>query len=522
MDLKNGMEENKNQYTKFQESCFREYQPDAIETILESKKRVQILCLPTGAGKSLIGVVGLSMGGGGIYMVHSKPLQVQLQDDFTTLPILWGRGNYKCLGRANEGLSCDECTHSRFSPCQYKEQGCEYHEAKKRALRSHIAILNYDYWMTESNYIGRFDGRNIVVVDEADSLEGTISRFISLEFSDGMLAYLKVGLPKYKTTSSKNAMEDWKGWAGFCVKRVDGIIADLSRAISRDIPDPDILKRIARMSRIRSKLIGFIDYVDETWLFEVREYAGRKTIIFKPCWISENIAEHFVWSHGDRFVLMSATFPPIPVLAKTLGLPMADIGYKQYPSVFKAENRQVIMRPVANLTYKTMEDGIRRVTNEIRELLGNHKEEKGLIHTVSYKLTDAIMDIGDDRLITHNGANKIQVLEEFKKSERPLVLVSPSSERGVSFDDDMCRWVVWAKAPYLNLSDKLVSARIYKSHIGNLWYKSDMLMTVVQGSGRAVRNENDHAITYILDEQICRVIKDNPSMVPMWFREALW
>jgi Rad3-related DNA helicase len=133
-----------------------------------------------------------------------------------------------------------------------------------------------------------------------------------------------------------------------------------------------------------------------------------------------------------------------------------------------------------------------------------------------------VMDIGDPRLVTHNGGDKINAIEEFKNSDKPLVMVSPSSERGISLDGDKCRWVVWMKCPYLSLADKLVSARIYKSAVGGLWYRSNALMSVVQGCGRAVRSKDDTATVYILDQQIVKLITENPTLVPKWFRDACW
>jgi Rad3-related DNA helicase len=131
-----------------------------------------------------------------------------------------------------------------------------------------------------------------------------------------------------------------------------------------------------------------------------------------------------------------------------------------------------------------------------------------------------VMAIGDPRLVTHNGANKISAIDDFKASDKPLVMVSPSSERGISLDGEMCRWIVFLKAPYLNLSDKLVNARLYRSPVGSLWYKSNMLMSVVQGCGRGVRSINDKCVSYILDSQVVKAITENPTLVPYWFREA--
>ena len=514
-------DEAKNGYEKFKGEDFREFQKEAIEFIVESKKKIVVACLPTGAGKSLIGTISANLSGGGIYLVHSKPLQVQLQNDFPELPIMWGRGNYECLKSGGE-LSCSDCTSSGSNPCPNKAGKCPYLTAKAIARNSFIKVLNYDYWITEVNYVGSFGGQDFIVVDEADSLEYIISKFIDLEFSEGLMKYLGMPYPKYKTTSSEHSLEDWRKWAKFALQRIIFKIRDLDRANNDLDPDPALLKRREKLTGLKRKLEMFVDNVDESWIYDEVVRGESKSISFKPRWVNVKLAEKYIWSHAKKFVLMSATFPPLPVLAKQLGVNITDMEYREFKSTFPVSNRPVEFMPIANMVYSEMDDEIPKAIECIKMLMDRHKNEKGLIHTVSYKLAREVMGIGDSRLVTHNGEDKIRAIEDFKNSDKPLIMVSPSSERGISLDGEKCRWIVWMKAPYLNLKDKMVSARLYKSSIGNLWYKSNAIMTVVQGCGRAVRSNQDRAVSYIIDKQIIKLITENPRLVPGWFREAIW
>lgn len=511
----------KNGYSKFNGKEFREHQKDAIEFIVGSGKKVTVACLPTGAGKSLIGTVAAGVLGAGTYLVHSRALQIQLQEDFPELPILWGRSNYRCLKSGGE-VSCAECSHSRNNPCGNKASRCEYVVAKRIALNAPVRILNYDYWITEANYVGGFGDEEFVVVDEADALEGIMSKFVGLEFSEGMMRNLGLATPKYKTTSSDKSLDEWRSWANTALFKVNRKLADVIRTIGDYEPDPELIRRKEKLTGIVRKLVMFIECVDNTWIYEEKNWDGKRSISFKPTWVTKELANKYVWGHGKKFVLVSATFPPLPVLAKVLGLDMHDIAYREFPSTFPVENRPINLNPVANLVYRDMEVESGKVIKEIKVLLEKHKTEKGLIHCVSYALARLVMAIGDPRLIIHNGGNKIDIIEEFKNSELPLVMVSPSSERGISLDGEMCRWIVWMKCPFLSLADKLVNARIYKSAVGNLWYKSNALMSVVQGCGRAVRGKEDFAVTYILDQQIVKLLTENPGLVPKWFIEAAW
>ena len=43
---------------------------------------------------------------------------------------------------------------------------------------------------------------------------------------------------------------------------------------------------------------------------------------------------------------------------------------------------------------------------KVRELLNEHSDVKGVIHTVNWKLNTAIMEINNPRLVTHDSRNK--------------------------------------------------------------------------------------------------------------------
>lgn len=93
----------------------------------------------------------------------------------------------------------------------------------------------------------------------------------------------------------------------------------------------------------------------------------------------------------------------------------------------------------------------------------NYKTGQGLIHTVSYATAQYIQEqIGSLRFILQSSSNgKKEILEMLKGSQFPYIILSPSMDRGVDLADDLCRWTVIVKAPYPDLSDKRVSARLY-------------------------------------------------------------
>lgn len=579
----------KARFGRFKNSPFREYQEQAIAKIVGCRKKFCVVEAPTGMGKSIIGMVAGAMTGDTTYLVHSRALQVQLHEDFYEVPILWGRQNYKCV---REGIpasfTAGMCTHRKSDKCISLSE-CPYRTAKVIAGSSGIRILNYDYFITEANRVGQFSaeetkGKNdLVIVDEADALEGLLSGYINIEISEAMINRYGIERPKWKTTKAKDGLAEWKAWgvkmrervkrlvdlmgdnvekmkAGFGSGGWGGVLRSTSTSTSTSMPmftstptstptgtpsnisktsniskkpsskfvDDGVGKEIAKAIRNYERMQGllrnielFNETVDETWLYD--DAGGG--IRFRPTWITEELADEVMWRHGAKFALMSATFHRPHILSKLIGAKLGDIQFNTFPSTFPEKSRRVVMNPVANLVYADMDAEIPKLLDGIREVMARHRDEKGVIHCVSYRLRDEIMGIGDYRLVTHGAADKLAVVDRFKKSEMPLVLVSPSSERGISLNDDMCRFIIWAKAPYMSLADKLVNARLYsggRGGVGQEWYVSQMLLSVVQGCGRGTRSKDDHCVSYLLDQQIVNAIVANPGLVPSWWNEAAW
>jgi Rad3-related DNA helicase len=524
--MNNRILEAKNRFEKFRNLPFREHQAEIVEFACRSKKKFTVIEAPTGIGKTLAGMCIGSMYGGAIYTVHSKTLQKQIGEDFKEVPVLWGRNNYACL--YDDKLTTDMCPLSKDKCENY--WACLYNVAKLKASKSNLCTLNYHYLLTEVNFVGVFSGRNLIIIDEADSLETVLADFIGININNRMVKDYKIPFPSYKTTSSPKSIDSWIEWAetlldslGTHMRRIKMSVDTTGDIVSEE--QYEAIKKIKQIETNMTKLNMFIDNVDSSWLYEERESKYGVSIHFNPTWISVDLAYKYLWNHADKFVLMSATFPYLPVLTKLLGMEPGDVDYSQYPSIFPVENRQVKYEIAGDLVYAKMKEETPKVIKKVKEIINRPENvnEKGLIHTVSYRLADEIMKIGDKRLVTHtNDSDRSSILDRFMFAREPLILVSPSMERGISLDDDLCRFVIFLKAPFLSLADKLVNARLFGSQIGQIWFISQMLLSVVQGCGRAVRSNKDYAKAYILDYQIQKAISRNPNMVPKWFRDSVW
>jgi Rad3-related DNA helicase len=115
---------------------------------------------------------------------------------------------------------------------------------------------------------------------------------------------------------------------------------------------------------------------------------------------------------------------------------------------------------------------------------------KAISEGVSAKHASRIMLYSDSK-------GKREVIDRFKhKSSIDMVIIGPSLFDGLSFDYDLCRFLVIAKVPYPDLSSKFVKKKMEKNHD---WYASQAALSIVQGVGRGVRAEDDWCVSYILD-----------------------
>ena len=103
-------------------------------------------------------------------------------------------------------------------------------------------------------------------------------------------------------------------------------------------------------------------------------------------------------------------------------------------------------------------------------------------------------------------------------AEEPTVLLSPSMQEGVDLRGDYSRFQIICKVPFPYLGDKVVKKRMSK---WPEWYSTQTAKTVIQAVGRSVRSEDDHAVTYILDEGWRYFYNRHKEYFPQDFRECL-
>ena len=87
---------------------------------------------------------------------------------------------------------------------------------------------------------------------------------------------------------------------------------------------------------------------------------------------------------------------------------------------------------------------------------------------------------------------------------------------GVDLKDDYSRFQIILKVPFPNLVSTKIKKRLETRPD---WYNWKTLIDLLQAYGRSIRNDDDWAETYILDECFDQIL--NNKAVPQYFLDAL-
>lgn len=519
----------------------------ALDAILNQKKKFIVLELGTGCGKSAVGLTiarylrnlrdekeDEEFTPGSYILTTQKILQEQYMDDFGppagALVSIKSATNFQC-----EYYPENTCAESRrliknerkgtpfWKNCALN---CCYSKEKKKFLESFEGITNYSYFLAETMYAGAIKPRDLLVLDESHNCEGELSKFIEIVVSEKFAVdVLKLQWPK---TDKQNEVIRWisNTYEPALVKYIEHINETIAKFdLAEKMKNNEDFNTLSRQHEILDKHVckvhRFLEmYTWENWVMNLLP-PGDKTLRkfeFKPVDVGP-YSEELLFKFGKNVLLMSATIVNRDVYCETLGIPRDQVAFLSLDSPFPIENRPILYISAGSMTQAEIDKSLPKVAEIVKALLANHKNEKGIIHTHTYKIANYIKkNVKNKRLIFHDSDNREAMVEKHLKSKNATVLVSPSLSEGIDLKDDLSRWQVLCKVPYPYLGDKLVKKRMNKRQS---WYPYQTAKTIVQAVGRSIRNENDHAVTYILDGSWDMFYSRNSRMLPESFKKAL-
>jgi Rad3-related DNA helicase len=522
---------------------FPSYRPHQRETIdkiqqclVDGVKDI-IIEMPTGSGKSPVAIACGLWSENSYCLTSQKILQDQYTKDFTEDPrisVMKGRGNYECtfLG---EPTMCNECYEPAKKQC-YKDGTCLYQIAKKRTIAAQIALMNYSYFLnvTDCDPSKAFGERKLLICDEAHSLESELMGQVEFLLSEFMFkrAGYPVSIPTYES------LEQYEVWMKDNIEQVKTILgkknAELDTLNRYRVGIDRVSHEFKKLSGEATELVSQVEDIDRLyrrmttflntlgtveWVFTVEktEKLKMKRIAFRPLTI-DMFAPDCLLKYGQQRLYLSATILDKKSFCHSLGIEPDEAAFIRVPSTFPAENRKIFFTNSGYMNMANINDTLPEIVNDLKKALNYHKNERGLIHCHSYKIANYIQEnLQDSRLIFHDTLTREKMLQKFMLSDEPSVLVSPSMTEGLDLKDDLARWEVIVKIPYLYLGDKQVSRRMA---IDPDWYNWQTCLTLVQSYGRIFRSEEDWGTAYIFDSGARGFIQRNRSILPDWFIEA--
>lgn len=533
----------------------RPQQVEILEHIAKNFDKTFFLVeAPTGVGKSAIAMSLARSLDRSYILTSTKALQDQYAREFNDVQNLKGKSNYPCDLNRNFNAATAPCNtiYNLVKDCRDKMR-CSYYAARDRALLSPIFLTSYHYFLSsietgalsidfERSYGSIEPKRNLIVLDEGHDAESILSEHssfiidltaINLEFD------MDLDIPRDNETIDqtidiilKRLRTKRDNLYERISETVDNVLAwergdatKISQNASKQIET--VTQDHNRISRLIKRIEFYYNYRNNgDWIAEAEEVKDKK-IIRVVCTKPDVAFKMNIIPKADKFLIMSASLGDPKIIMDEFGIDPDQATYISVGSPFDPAKSPIHLLPEVSFSYKNGMVYLEKTVDLLKTIMDIHSGEKGIIHTGTYKVTDAIYELMppdyQERLIAQTGrkfCNNEILLDEHAKSKRPTILLSPSMHTGVDLVDDLSRFQIIVKLPYGNLSDLRVKKRL-KVNKEQRWYTNDMVKRVVQACGRSTRNEDDYSETYIIDAGFDRVWKDQRDCLPTSFIERV-
>jgi len=508
---------------------YRQYQKELILSIDNALNKYNYIVVeaPTGSGKSAVAITFGRKSQDAYVLTVQKLLQSQYMNDENFqqygLAEIKGANNYVCACDETGMLNC------RYGLCKidksFECKGCPYKEAREHALNSPIAILNYSYFLYAANYAHQIRQRDLLIIDEAHNIEDELMKFISVSISTDTLRRLDI----FDLIPAELYMnlEDYLEWLKDICKKVEerknefeDEISSIGLVISDNKKMNDV-KKLANKIEFAETLLAKVEMMIEmiskqpdNWVYN----STAELLEFKPIFVRD-YAYDKVFRYGKQVIMMSATILNKAVFCSSLGLNVDDVCFIKVSSTFPKENRPIYFEDCGRMDITNIENSLPIIAKKVDEILEKHKNQKGIIHTHTYRIRDYLQENckNSDRFIVHNSDDRHMAYQNHIYSKDNSVLLSPSMFEGIDLKDDLSRFQIIVKLPFPYLGDKQIAKR---KELDNDWYIWMTCLALVQAYGRSIRSKDDKAETYVLDSAFPYFLYKNRHFLPDWFIEA--
>jgi Rad3-related DNA helicase len=443
---------------------------------------------------------------GAFALTITKTLQDQYKGLFSDINILKGKTNYQCAVDDRYNVETAPCVFLKSikDDCWNKNK-CPYYNARNDALVSRLATLNYNMFFSLPKHIKK---REFLICDEASELEDQLVKQFSCSIRFDFLKKNDIKIQPFegKTHATVNK------WLSGLVLRINDRVEDLKDQVQGEKNINRKNSKINELIQIRN-LHAKLTTILDTW--SECEYIYETThdgVSFTPLRV-DNLSK-YIFNYGDKIILMSATIIDHKNFCKSLGI--EKYKYIEVDSSFDPKNAPIYVNTKTKLSFNNLKQNLPKIKKQIIEICEHHKNDKGLIHTHTNTITSYLKSqiSGNRFLFREPGINNESLLDKHYNTKEPTVVVSPSMSHGVDLKDDLARFQIIVKAPFLPMKDKRIEKLMRND---TSWYINKMLSAFIQSCGRGVRAADDHCVTYILDGTIIEKVIENKDKLPKYF-----
>lgn len=437
----------------------------------------------------------------------TKSLQEQYSDMFKDGSVLKGKGNYQC--EINENVNCEHgnCIFQKNQKKKcIKNDCCPYFKARRAAVLNKCSFYNYSMFNKLSPNAKH---KQFIICDEASELEQELVSQYTMEVKMTDLMKLDENMAiSPDEGSEKRAYLSWlNSIRSTCESNYNDFIKSVARKKKLKKAEAERLNLLLQYKETTKTII-------ESWYdtqYIIKHIDG--SVLFQPYNVDK--LSHNIFDFGETIILMSATIVDHQSFAKTLGID--DYYYIEAQMTLEAKKAPIKVMNRFSLNYRNKEQVLPQMCEVIDCICKEHSGQKGIIHTHSMENLYYIKRYCKDQsrfLFRQNDMTNEELLEMHKSTLLPTILVSPSMTHGVDLKGFLGEFQIIMKAPYLPLGDDRIKMKFDKD---KTWYNNAMLSTLIQMCGRCNRSAEDFSITYILDGNVLRAVKQNMKKLPAYF-----
>ena len=481
--------------------------------------RVKVLEGPPATGKSLLADAVAKReeqrGHKTTIVTVTNLLLDQYIRDFPEYPFLKGQSHYNCVCFPGNTCETTKTLGAMVGNRHLCGNVCPYDIARSDCYEGAYAIFNpmsYFYFPKVARIKSTGEEKlvtDVLIVDEFQALAPMLQGMFELTIWED-----DIKIPK-GVSASQVAIVD-------LLKKRLNAIQMLLRSNTNQLSPKQIKPILAQGAKIATVVKNFEKNPEEFVVEEVEGYRYKKKMrslkvrIIRP---DRKVLNAFF--QAKQIILMSAT---------ALDIDVKELGFKQWDklnltSPIPKERRRFYAESIAMNSYANQGMAIPLIAKRIKEIVDARPTERGVV-LCTYRQAELLKEyLTGDLYLFHGKDDRAAVTEWFIKNPHVRrVAVLAASFEGLDLKNDIARYVIMCIFPLPNYMDAVVQKRIEIDKASNdpqHWYEMQAMKQVIQGSGRASRNETDFSSIHMLDTKFVRAYSATKKQLPEVFKEAI-